>query len=92
MALKDNSFMRRLVGTNKERYLFLMLLKAIFNTNEPVINMLLESNELMIDGVTFQQIVTQDIGCPSTEGSSVDTVNAISNRDDGIEVVIFGFR
>lgn len=87
MALKDDTLVRGLVGANEERYLFFMLLKAIFNTNEPVINMLLECDKLVVDGVAFQQIVTQNIGCPSAKGCSVDTIDAIANRDDGIEVV-----
>ena len=88
MALKDDTLVRGLVGANEERYLFFMLLKAIFNTNEPVINMLLECDKLVVDAVATEEVLLKDAICPRPEEDALRRVYAITNGKDHVEGVV----
>ncbi len=63
----EEFFLRLLMRVNEEGYLFLIMLQAIFDAKEAIVNMLLEGYKLMIDSIALQQILLKYGICPRPE-------------------------
>lgn len=55
------------MGVDEEGYLLFVLLEAVFDAEKAVVNVLLEGDELAVDGVAFEQVVAKDVGCPDAK-------------------------
>ena len=75
------------MGVDEEGYLLFVLLEAVFDAEKAVVNVLLEGDELTVDGVAFEQVVAKDAGCPSAKGCGIEAVDAITNGNYCIKVV-----
>lgn len=66
----------------------MLSLARAFYAKKTVINMLLQGDELLIDGVAFEQVLTEDVGSPNAELGTPLALDSIAHGDDYIKVVV----
>ena len=88
MTVVEDAFHWRQRGADKEVYLAVYPVQALLVLHEFAVHPVFQIAEVLVDGITFQQVFFQHLVCPLAELRASDGFHPVAYGNDDIEIVI----